>query len=80
MRFSDLRIILQDKSIRHIPLAEIRYLPEKYSSPVSINIYGDKTATILWASQPLAIVIKNKYIADGYRNYFGLLWNTAKSS
>ena len=74
------RIISQDKSIRRIPLAEIRYLPEKYSSPVSINIYGDKTATILWASQPLAIVIKNKNIADGYRNYFELLWNTAKSS
>ena len=74
------RIISQDKGIRHIPMAEIRYLPEKYASPVSINIYGDKTATILWASQPLAIVIKNKNIADGYRNYFELLWNTAKSS
>ncbi len=73
------RIISQDKSIKHIPLAEIKYLPEKYSSPISINIYGDKTATILWTPQPMAIVIKNKNIADGYRNYFELLWNVAKS-
>lgn len=72
------RIIAQDKNIKNIPLAEIRYLPEKYSNPVSVNIYNDKTAIILWASTPLAILIKNKEIAEGYKNYFELLWNIAK--
>ena len=71
-------IISHDKRIKNIPLAEIKYLPQKYSSPVSVNIYGDKTAIILWASQPLAILIKNKEIAEGYRNYFNLLWKIAK--
>jgi len=72
------RIIAQDRKIKKIPLSEIRYLPEKYSNPVSVNIYSDKTAIILWASKPLAIVIRNKEIAESYRNYFALLWKIAR--
>lgn len=72
------RIIAQDRSIKKISLAEVKYLPEKYSSPMAINIYGDKTAIILWAKQPYAIVIKSKEIAEGYRNYFELMWKIAK--
>ncbi len=72
------RIIAQDKSIKRIPLAEIRYLPEKYTSPVAVNIYGEKTAIILWAKEPIAIVIKHQEISQGYRNYFELLWRIAR--
>ena len=72
------RIIAQDRNIKRIPLSEIKYLPEKYENPVSVNIYGDKVAIILWASQPLAISIKNKEIAQGYRNYFELMWRVAR--
>ncbi len=72
------RIITSDKKIRKVPLAHIKYLPEKYVSPVAVNIYGDKTAIILWAADPLAIVIKNKEISEGYRNYFEILWKVAK--
>lgn len=73
------RIIAQDKKIKGIPLSEIRYLPEKYASPVAVNIYGEKTAIILWAKEPVAIVIKQKEISESYRNYFELLWKMAKS-
>lgn len=72
------RIIAQDRKIKNIPLSEIRYLPEKYASPVSVNIYSDKTAIILWASTPFAILIKNREIAESYKNYFSLLWKLAK--
>lgn len=74
------RIIAQSRDVKKdkIPVAEIRYLPEKYANPVSVNIYGDKTAIILWASQPFAIVIKNKEVSEGYRNYFELMWKIAK--
>jgi sugar-specific transcriptional regulator TrmB len=72
------RIIAQDKNISKIPLAEIRYLPEKYANPVSVNIYGDKIAIILWAKNPLAIVINQKEISDAYKNYFELMWRIAK--
>lgn len=74
------RIIATDKNIQKskIPLAEIKYLPEKYSNPVSVNIYNNKTAIILWASEPIAIVIKNKEITDAYKSYFELMWKIAK--
>jgi hypothetical protein len=62
-----------------IPLAEIRYLPEKYSSPLAINIYGDKVAIILWSKEePLAIIIKNKEISQGYEKYFEAMWRISK--
>lgn len=74
------RIIAQTKEIKKskVPLAEIKYLPQKYANPVSVNIYNDKTAIILWATEPIAIVIKNKEVAEGYKNYFELMWKIAK--
>ncbi len=72
------RIIATDKKIKRIPLSEIRYLPEKYSNPMAVNIYNDKTAIILWAIEPLAIVIKNREITRGYKNYFELMWKIAR--
>ena len=73
------RIIATDKKLKRIPLAEIRYLPQKYSSPMAVNIYGDKTAIILWAKNPIAIVIKEKEIAEAYKKYFEIMWKIAKS-
>lgn len=61
------------------PLAEIKYLPEKYSSNMAINIYGDKVAIILWKKEkPLAIVIKNEEIAESYKKHFELMWKIGK--
>ena len=62
-----------------IPLAEIRYLPQKYTSPLAVNIYGNKVAIILWSKEnPFAIVIKNPEISEGYKKYFELMWKIAK--
>jgi sugar-specific transcriptional regulator TrmB len=64
----------------NIPSADVRYLPEKYSSPLAVNIYGDKVAIILWSKEnPLAIVIKNRQISEGYRKYFEFMWKVAKN-
>jgi hypothetical protein len=44
-----------------------------------MNIYGDKVAIIHWSKErPFAILINEKDIAQGYRNYFELLWKGAK--
>ena len=62
-----------------IPYSEVRYLPGKYFSPVAVNIWADKIALILWnKDNPLAIVIKNKLFAEGYKQYFELMWNSAR--
>jgi len=66
-------------NIPKIPLSEIKFLPEKYSSPLAINIYGEKIAIILWSKEnPFAVVIKNKEISEGYRKHFNLMWNIAR--
>lgn len=74
-------IFNKDKSKKKIkiPYSEIKYLPQQYSSPLAVNIYGDKVAIILWGKEnPIAIVIKNKEISKGYKKYFNLMWKIAK--
>lgn len=74
------RIIFnKTKEAVKIPYSEVKFLPEKYSSPLAVNIYGDKVAIILWSKEnPLAIVIRNKEISEGYRKYFELMWKIAR--
>lgn len=72
-------IFNKDNKKAKIPLSEIKYLPQKYSSPLAVNIYGEKVALILWSKEnPLAIVIKNREISEGYRKYFELMWKIAR--
>lgn len=70
--------IIASSEIGKIPLSEIRFLPQKYANPLAVNIYGDKVAIILWKKDnPIAIVIKDKEIAGGYRQYFELMWRAS---
>jgi sugar-specific transcriptional regulator TrmB len=71
------RIISSDK-LPKIPQAKIKHLPQKYANPLAVNIYKDKVALILWQKEPLAILIKNKEIAESYKKYFELMWKIAK--
>ncbi len=57
---------------------KVRFIPKNYFSPVAVNIYGDTVALIIWEDEPLVISIKNKNVAKTFRNYFNLLWKTAK--
>ena len=45
-----------------MPMCEIRHLPKQYESPVSLNVYGDKAAIIVWGIEPAAILISNKEV------------------
>ncbi|MGV8152072.1 MAG: TrmB family transcriptional regulator [Candidatus Nanoarchaeia archaeon] len=71
------RIISSDQ-LGKITNSQIRFLPQKYANPLAVNIYKDKVALILWQKEPLAILIKNKDIANSYRQYFELMWKIAK--
>jgi len=72
-------IFNRSKKDLKIPYSEIRYMPQKYSSPLAVNIYGDKVALILWSKlNPLAVVIRDKEISDGYRKYFEMMWKGAR--
>ena len=56
----------------------IRYLPEKFKSPMMVDVGGDLVIILLATTDIMAIVIKNRDIADGYRKHFNLLWEFAK--
>ena len=63
-----------------VPLAAVRYLPEKYSTLVSTNVYGNKVAIFIWlAHDPVAIVIDQPDVAKTFRGYFDLLWKIGKA-
>jgi sugar-specific transcriptional regulator TrmB len=68
----------KSKMLKNVPLSEIKFLPQKYISPVGTNIYGDRVAIVVWTDEPAAILIKNKAIADAYRKYFNFMWERAK--
>jgi sugar-specific transcriptional regulator TrmB len=58
---------------------EARFHPEAYASPTDTMIYNDTVILFLWkATPPVAVVIKDKENARGYRNQFELLWRSAK--
>lgn len=73
-----IRVITSDKSINPKILAETKYIAEKYSDHMVINIYGNNVAMILWAKNPFVIVVEQEEFASGYRKYFELLWKIAR--
>ncbi len=65
--------------LKKIPLAQIKFIPERYMGPTSINIYGNKVSQIMWnKDESSAILISNKQMSDNYRKFFDLLWKRAK--
>ena len=57
---------------------QLRYLPESYITPSTTYIYGDKIVILVWSPEPLAFMIRSKEVAESYREFFGVLWRTAK--
>lgn len=63
---------------RQLPLAEIRYAPEKYSLPMAIAVYGDNVNKLISSENPIGIQVQSKEIAQLFMNYFDLMWKIAK--
>ena len=56
---------------------EIRYTTEKV--PVGLTIYKNNVIThIIEGEEPISFKIKNKKLAETYRDYFNEVWNRAK--
>ena len=61
------------KKIAEIPNSQIKFFPQG-GNPIAILVYKDKTLFSL-ASDKLWIQIKNKNLADSFRNNFEELWD-----
>lgn len=57
---------------------KFRFLPKGFTSTCSIEIYGDRVASMYWGEEPLVVVIISKKIAEGYRKYFDFMWRNCK--
>ena len=57
----------------------IRYVSDKYSSPMSIAIYGNNVNILIYSEDnPIAIHLKSKDIAQSFMHYFNLMWDIGK--
>lgn len=64
---------------KSLPYTEFRFLSKDFEMPISIDIYNDKLAIfILLKEAPTTIVIDSKVVAESFRKYFYVFWNTAK--
>jgi sugar-specific transcriptional regulator TrmB len=74
------KIISHPRYREHISLKlswlKTRFLPA--ASNVTTTIFGNKVSFHILTEKPLMIVITHKDIAEGYKNYFHVLWNTAR--
>ena len=60
-----------------MPLTEARYVKKIQNTQVLIVIISNRVLNILLEDHPSAIEIRNNSVADAYRNYFFLLWNSS---
>ncbi len=69
------------KEFSQMKHTNVRYVPEKYESPASNWIYGDRIVIIFWYKEfPFAIRIIDKNLADSYKNYFKVFWQASDKS
>lgn len=64
------------KAFLNAKYATVRFIRQK--TPAGINIHGNKVAIILWKKNPIAFLLTGREIADSFREYFKILWGSAK--
>ena len=55
-----------------------RYIPSTFVSPMGFLVYADKSIIMLMEQEPILIQIISKKFANGFRDYFEILWKAGK--
>ncbi len=58
------------------PITTNRFMDQ--DTPATINICKDVTFIALWIKNPIAFRVKNKKVADSFREYFKQVWKLAR--
>lgn len=64
--------------LKKVKLLDVKCFPNKYCSVVTTNVCGDTVLLLIFSNPLTSITIKNKEMAESYREYFDVLWNKAK--
>ncbi|MBT3405666.1 TrmB family transcriptional regulator [Candidatus Woesearchaeota archaeon] len=68
------KYLLQD-----IKNTSYKFVPDEFYSSTDTMILDDTIILFIWTGQPpLAVMIKNKENAEGYKRQFNLMWKNAK--
>ena len=57
---------------------EVKYMPRGYISPTAVDVFEDYVYMFLWEEKPFVFMIKNKRIAESFKQYFKFLWHIAQ--
>jgi sugar-specific transcriptional regulator TrmB len=75
-----------DESVRKVgsdiskkKMSKIKYLAKDFAQFQETVIVGDYVAIAVFTENPYAFLIKDRFVAGGYKKHFELLWNNAKS-
>ena len=63
---------------RKYPPVQIKYMPSKVITPSWVSMYKEMVLIGVAEEEPMAFFIKNKAIAESYRQYFYFMWNQSK--
>lgn len=75
------RIIMGSKYKQHEFVGKYKSLKIRFldiETEATTTIVGDKVMIHMIKGKPIVIIIKNKDIANSYRNYFEWMWNKAR--
>lgn len=72
---SDYKEKAKKAKIKDLPLCKHKFVDNFNSSSMSQYIYGDNVAIIVWSEEPIAVLIRQKEVAQGFRDTFELIWN-----
>ena len=68
-------IFVFDKNVA--PTTNYRFLETMQFNPTNTFIYSNKIVIVIWGTPVTAIMVKNKGVANTYRNHFEYLWKIA---
>jgi len=61
------------KKMGKVPI-EVKYTKRQFESLTETMVWGDTAAIFVWSEKPIALVIKDKHVADSYKQFFEILW------
>lgn len=64
--------------INSLENCEIKAIKPKYNNKTVISGYDNNLVILNWKEDPIAILIKEKEIKEGFEDYFNLMWGMSK--
>lgn len=66
------------REVVKLPLTHIRFLPKQFAQIQVTAIAGDLVAISVFTENAYSLLIRDREIAEGYRQYFEVFWKMAK--